>query len=49
MHEPHRVFDSIENQVVVSISPPLAHPPSNFSHVFPLCSLSASCTESNVH
>jgi hypothetical protein len=40
MHEPHRVFDSIENQVVVSISPPLANPSSNFSHVFPFCSLS---------
>jgi hypothetical protein len=39
MHEPHRVFDSIENHVVVSISPPLAHPPSNFSHVFSLLSL----------
>jgi hypothetical protein len=41
MHEPHHMFDSLENQLDVSISPPLAHHrPSNFSRTLPLCSLS---------
>jgi hypothetical protein len=34
MHEPHHAFDSTKNQLVVSISSPLAHHPSNFSHAF---------------
>jgi hypothetical protein len=39
MHEPYYVFNSIEIQLHVSISAPLTQQASNFSHVFPLCSL----------
>jgi hypothetical protein len=45
MHEPHREFYFTENWLV-SISPPLTHHPSNFSHAFPLCSLYASSNKS---
>jgi hypothetical protein len=48
MHEPHLMFDSTENQLVVSISPPLAHHLCIFSHTFPLYFLSTSSTESKV-
>jgi hypothetical protein len=46
MHEAHHAFDSTEYQLVVSISPPVSHHPSNSSNVFPLCSLHVSSTES---